>query len=123
MPVDSAALLGSGVISAAIAGSGGWYAAHQSRKANDKKVDAEAYDRARSIDKEVNDRLRTEIQRLQEELNQTRQELEGEERITRALQSRLGRMERRLERCIYLLDQAGIAVPEPETTPVEDGVA
>jgi uncharacterized protein HemX len=114
MPLDSGSLLSSGVISAAVAGVGGWYAAHQSRKATDKKVDAEAYDRARIIDREVN-----EIMRLQSELNQTRTDLDREEGLTRGLQNRLARMERRLERCIALLDMAGIPVPEPE--PLEDG--
>jgi uncharacterized protein HemX len=119
MPLDSGSLLSSGVISAAVAGVGGWYAAHQSRKATDKKVDAEAYDRARIIDREVNERLREEIMRLQSELNQTRTDLDREEGLTRGLQNRLARMERRLERCIALLDMAGIPVPEPE--PLEDG--
>jgi hypothetical protein len=82
------------------------------------RVDAAAYDRARSFDREATDRIRLELERAEAEIAGLRQTL-SDERIAHAkeraeLMRRLDRLERVVYRLRRRLREAGIDVGEEE---------
>jgi septal ring factor EnvC (AmiA/AmiB activator) len=102
-------------------------AAAEAQRTADKKVDAEAYDRARAIDQGVFDRLTGEIRALENQVSALRAELEAEERAHDAtkqenttLRQRLADVEQTVERMSRLLSAASIELP-PSLDPRQGG--
>lgn len=120
------------VVSALCVLAGVLYTQRQLRKAaertadvEERKVDAEAYDRARTYDREVVKGLREDLQRAREEIAALRRTLEGErreheretrehERETRELRMHVDRLEMVVARLTRRLREAGLDVEEPD---------
>lgn len=81
-----------------------------------RKVDADAFDRARRYDQEVVDGLRAELQRARDEIAALRSTLDAErrnhDRQSRELRNHVDRLERIVARLTRRLREAGLDVAE-----------
>jgi len=87
----------------------------------DRKVDAEAFDRARRYDQEVVEGLRKDLRRAREEITALRTTLDAERtehhQETRELRTHIDRLERTVARLTRRLVDAGFDVTEERTRP------
>ena len=84
-----------------------------SDRLENRKVDAEAYERARKFDQEVAAGIRLELDRARAELADLRTELLREQRENRELRRQVDQLERTIERLRDRLAAAGFTEEHP----------
>lgn len=83
-----------------------------STRLENRKVDAEAYERARKFDQEVAAGIRAELDRARAELADLRAELRREQKENRELRRQIDQLERTMQRLRDRLTAAGFTVDD-----------